>query len=198
MGTITYPGAVATSLAFVQGPTGTTAGGSLGTITVQVLDQFGNPLNSSAAVTLALSNNPGASTVGGGATTVNAVNGVATFSGLYLNRVGTGYQLVASVSGLDETTSAPFNITPGAAAGVLFEQQPNVTLAGQIINPAVTVGVVDGFGNLLPTATNSVTDPRWPTAPARRRSAALSPSRRSTASPPSPTCPSTTPAAATR
>ena len=46
------------------------------------------------SVTIALANNPGGSTLGG-TLTVPAVNGVATFSGLTLNKAGTGYTLKA-------------------------------------------------------------------------------------------------------
>src|SRR2546429_5507887 len=42
-------------------------------------------------------------------------NGVATFSTLSVNDVGTGYTLTASASGLSGATSASFNVTPCAA-----------------------------------------------------------------------------------
>src|SRR5262249_45543549 len=94
-GTIVYPGPVATSLHFVQQPTSAVAGGSLGTVTVQILDQFGHLLNSNAPVTLALSNNPSGGALSG-LTRVNAIGGMATFSGLGVQRAGTGYTLVAT------------------------------------------------------------------------------------------------------
>src|SRR4051812_30578552 len=42
-------------------------------------------------------------------------------------------------------------------AAVQFVRQPSATLAGQVIPPAVTVGIVDAFGNVVPGTTNSVT-----------------------------------------
>jgi hypothetical protein len=48
----------------------------------------------SGPVTLALAENPGGATLGG-TLTVTAKNGVATFSGLTLNKLGAGYRLMA-------------------------------------------------------------------------------------------------------
>jgi hypothetical protein len=60
------------------------------------------------SVTMTIANNPGGATLSG-ATTVNAVNGIATFSGLKLNKGGAGYTLVASSAGLMPDTSNAFN-----------------------------------------------------------------------------------------
>src|SRR5439155_826619 len=70
-------------------------------------------------VTVAIGTNPGGGTLSG-TTTVAAVNGVAAFSTLTINRTGTGYTLAASASGLTGNTSATFNITPGTAALLVF------------------------------------------------------------------------------
>ena len=74
---------------------------------------FGNGdvvTSSTAAVTLAIANNPGGATLSG-ALSVNAVNGVATFSTLKLNAAGAGYTLGATSGGLLATTSGAFNVT---------------------------------------------------------------------------------------
>jgi hypothetical protein len=47
----------------------------------------------------------------GGTATVNAVNGVASFSGLALNKAGIGYRLTAASSGLSSVDTAVFDIT---------------------------------------------------------------------------------------
>jgi hypothetical protein len=156
--TIISPTPVATSLQFVQQPTNTVAGAAFSpAVTVQILDQFNHVLTTSNAnVSLALGFNPGGSTLGG-TLTVAAVNGIATFSNVFLNRVGNGYTLTASSGGLTGDTSSLFNITPAAASGLRFVQQPAQTLAGQVISPPVTVRIVDAFGNFVPTANNSVT-----------------------------------------
>jgi predicted extracellular nuclease len=78
---------------------------------VTALDSDGNPApNFNGAVTLSIGANPGAGTLGGTAT-VNAIGGVATFSGLSINNAGVGYTLIASASGLPSVTSNAFNVT---------------------------------------------------------------------------------------
>jgi hypothetical protein len=107
-----YDGGIATSLQFVQRPTSVAATAVLPPITVQVLDQSGNPLttDNGRPITIALGANPGGATLGG-TLTVNDVNGIATFSDLSLSAAGTGYTLVVSSAGLPGVTSMPFNIT---------------------------------------------------------------------------------------
>jgi len=54
--------------------------------------------------------------VGGGLsgrTTVNAVNGIATFTNLSVTGICTGCTLVATAQGLASATSRPFNVTLG-------------------------------------------------------------------------------------
>src|SRR5207245_4773222 len=43
------------------------------------------------------------------------------------------------------------NITAGTATKLGFGQQPTTTTVGQAISPAVTVQVLDSFGNIVPT-----------------------------------------------
>jgi hypothetical protein len=83
----------ATQLAFTVGPSNTAAGSPISSITVTIEDASNNPQTSATnAVTLAIGANPSNGTLSG-TTTVNAVNGVATFSGLNINKAGTGYLL---------------------------------------------------------------------------------------------------------
>jgi hypothetical protein len=48
-----------------------------------------------------------------GTTSVNAVNGVATFSNLHVTGLCTGCTLKAAASGLAGATSSSFNVVPG-------------------------------------------------------------------------------------
>src|SRR5262249_37220277 len=62
-------------------------------------------------VTLAIKSGTGtAGATLGGTVTVNAVNGVASFSGLSINKAGTGYKLTAASSGLSIGESSAFDI----------------------------------------------------------------------------------------
>src|SRR5207302_123914 len=92
-----------------------------------------------------------------GTTTVAAVNGVATFVDLSLNKTGTGYWLTATATGLNTATSSVFDITAGVATQLVFGTQPSTTVANHLITPAVKVRALDALGNLVPSFTGSVT-----------------------------------------
>src|SRR3989454_66298 len=148
----------ATQLAFTVQPSTTVAGAAI-TPAVQVtaLDAAGNPVPGfTGSITVALGNNPGGSTLSG-TTTVAAVNGVATFVDLSLNKTGTGYWLTATATGLNTATSSVFDITAGVATQLAFGTQPSTTVANRLITPAVKVRALDALGNLVPSFTGSVT-----------------------------------------
>jgi hypothetical protein len=78
---------------------------------ITVKDADGNTATTySGPVTIALGANPGGGTLSG-TTTVNAVNGVATFTNLSIDKPGVGYTLVASAAGLSSSTSTAFSVT---------------------------------------------------------------------------------------
>jgi hypothetical protein len=106
------PGATATRLSFTAQPGSAIADTAIpGEIKISVLDQNGGVLTSAtSAVTVAIGENPGSAALDGN-TTVNAVAGVATFTGLTLNSVGAGYTLVATSPGLVPDTSSTFTVT---------------------------------------------------------------------------------------
>src|SRR5207245_5943050 len=81
-----------TQLAFTVQPSNTVAGAAISpAVQVSALDAAGNPVPGfTGSVTVALGTNPGGATLGG-TTTVAAVNGVASFSPLTLDKTGTGY-----------------------------------------------------------------------------------------------------------
>ncbi|MCU0621733.1 MAG: hypothetical protein MUC69_09535, partial [Gemmatimonadales bacterium] len=147
----------ATRVAFLTQPGNVAAGAAITpAVQVEVLDAAGNRVTtSSAPVTVALGSNPGGATLGG-TLTVNAVNGVATFANLSLNRAGTGYTLAAISSGLSGATSVTFNVSVGGASRLAFAVQPASVVAGAAIAPAVQVRVEDASGNLV-SSTASIT-----------------------------------------
>ena|SRR5687768_13673536 len=146
--TISVGAGAASRLAFVSQPSNTTAGGTIPTVSVAIRDAFGQTVTSATnAVTISLGSNPGSGTLSG-TRTVNAVNGVATFTNLSINRAGAGYTLVASASGLTDATSNAFNVTGGSASTISANSSvAATTTAGATVTPAPSVRVVDANGN---------------------------------------------------
>src|SRR5204862_424251 len=104
---------------------------------------YGNTVTTATnSVALAIGTNPNSGTLSG-TKTVAAVNGVATFAGLSIDKAGVGYTLAASASGLTGATSSAFDITPGAASVLAFIVQPSGAAAGSSITPAVQVTIRD-------------------------------------------------------
>jgi len=87
-------------------------------VTVGILDSQGNLTNSTATVTMSLASNPAGGTLLG-ATSSAAVAGVATFSNLSIDKVGT-YQLGASLAGVTGAASTSFFIRLGGITGTRF------------------------------------------------------------------------------
>jgi hypothetical protein len=144
-------------LAFTAQPSSISAGTAFSpAVEVTLQDAFGNRTTSGASVTLALASNPGGSTLSG-FTTVSASQGRATFNGVSLNKVGTGYTLVASVAGLTNVTSQAFDVTPGAALRLAYRVQPSTAMAGEPLTPALEVLVLDAFDNLVTGSMDAVT-----------------------------------------
>jgi hypothetical protein len=152
---ITAPGA--TQLAFTTGPSNAQAGSSLGSIVVTIEDSLGQVvIGSSAAVTLAIANNAGPGGVLSGTTTVNAVNGVATFPGLSINIAGTGYTLQATSTSLTSATSTAFNIIAGSATHLAFTTEPVNAASGTSLG-SIAVTVEDADGNKVSSSSASIT-----------------------------------------
>src|SRR5207244_3337488 len=144
-------------LVFTVWPTTTAAGAAITpAIQVAVQDALGNIVTSfSGTVTVTLGTNAGGGTLAGH-TTVTAVNGVATFADLSIDKIGTGYTLQATGGGLT-TTSGRFDITPGTAKQPAFTVQPSATAAGAPITPAVQVTARDASGNTATQFTGNIT-----------------------------------------
>ena len=124
---------------------------------MSVEDANGNVVTSdTSSVTVAIGTNPGSGTLGG-TLTVAAVNGVATFSNLSIDKAGTGYTLTATDGTPDRRHSSSFNVTPGRPSKVVFTTQPSNVAAGAIISPAVQVSVEDANGNVVTTDNSNVT-----------------------------------------
>ncbi len=147
----------ATDLAFQVDPTDAEAAISIApAVLVAALDANGDVVTDfSDDVTIAISTNPGSGTLSG-TTTVAAVDGIATFTDLSINRTGAGYRLQATSAGLANATSSTFDITPGPAAQLSINTQPGPAVAGANITPALRVQIEDALGNVVTTFTGDV------------------------------------------
>jgi hypothetical protein len=123
---------VKSKLGFVQGPSSATYGVVFSpAVVAAVQDQWGNTVTTATdavSIVLGTDANP-TTTLSGGAATA-AVAGVATYSGVSLNKTGTGYTVVASATGLTSGTSPSFTVTsPGV-----------VVISGTFLNDMVRLG----------------------------------------------------------
>jgi hypothetical protein len=144
----------AAKLAYIQQPTGGTAGAPLGPFVVAVEDVAGHTISTDAStVTLTLSHG----TFADGTTSVSttAVNGVATFRNLVIDAAGSYVLRATDTNPNLDPGYAPFTIA--GASQLAFAQQPSNTSAGAAISPAVTVAVEDPNGNTVPVDTSTVT-----------------------------------------
>ena len=131
-------------LSFVTQPTNTEAGASF-TVVVKVVDAAGVLVSDwTGAVTVGIAARPSDGTLTG-VTTVSPVAGLATFTGLSIERAGQGYALAASSGSLVPATSTAFGITPAQAARLIFKTQPPNATAGAAIS--FTLGILDAFDN---------------------------------------------------
>jgi hypothetical protein len=152
---INVTAAPAVQLVVTSQPVNNVTAGTGFNLVIQAQDSLGNvDLTFNGNVTVTLSNNPGTATLGG-TVTVPAINGVATFTGLVLNKAGIGYTLNVSGGGLSTTTN-PITIVGGPAIQLgLFTPPPSTVIAGTGFN--LVVAAEDGFGNVDSSYTGNVT-----------------------------------------
>ena len=145
-GTVTLSAGAASQLVFTtEPPASATSQAGFG-FAVTAEDGGGNPVTTfSGPVTVAIGTNPAGGTLAG-TLTVDAAAGVATFTGIAIDNVGSGYTLVASSAGLTSATSGAIAIT--APAGV------NAWINGAGGNWSVASNWSKGT---VPTASDNVT-----------------------------------------
>ncbi|HVH68840.1 MAG TPA: hypothetical protein VM716_13305 [Gemmatimonadales bacterium] len=125
-------------------------------VRVAVVDSLGHPVpGATDTVTLELGTNLTGATLRG-TTKVAAVDGVATFGDLRLDRLGRAYTLAARVPSLNGVESHPFTVT-SAVRLVFVGQPPQAVAANGVLSPPVRVALVDASGNPLPGAADTVT-----------------------------------------
>lgn len=147
--TVATPAPTPNKLGFTSTPA-TTAAGSAISVAVSVQSSTGVTVRTAnIQVTVALGANPVGGALSGTKTAITDATGVAVFPGLTLDKVGTGYTIVASSTGLGAQTSAAFAITAGAATAFAFTTPAVSGSASDAANLGpITVQTRDAFGNL--------------------------------------------------
>jgi hypothetical protein len=148
---ITVSPAAANKLGFNVAPPATAgAGVALTTFKVATEDQYGNVI-AGATNTVAIAS----SCTLGGTTSVAEVAGVASFSALSINQVGSCI-LIASSTGLTSASSAAIAVSGGTPAKVAFSVAPpaSVLTTGTAVT-TFKVSVEDASGNVDTTGTGS-------------------------------------------
>ena len=103
---------------------------------------------------IALTNSPAAGPLSGTLTT-QVVSGVANFSNLALDTVGSGYTIQAISGGLNPVTTNPINVSAGAASQLVISIKPPSTMVAGF-GFGLAFDAEDAFGNLAPTFTGTV------------------------------------------
>jgi hypothetical protein len=141
------PVLVATKLAYVTQPSSLDSGDTT-LVEVQVLDQFDDPISSTAVITLSKAN--GAASISGD-TSKAATAGVASFNPTLTSGTTGSNTLTASSPGLTSATSSSFTVTaPGptpVATKLAFTGQPSNLNSGA--TTPVEVSVLDQFDALF-------------------------------------------------
>ena len=151
---------LANKLAFATQPASATTTTGLGTIKIDVENNEGTLLSGDHSnVTLTLATGTAGAALGG-TTTVAAVNGIATFSDLFITTAGTNYTLTANDGTDVPATSAAFSITvpppPPAINSLTFAGEPvNTNIASTL--GSVIVDITDSTGAVVTTDTGNVT-----------------------------------------
>jgi hypothetical protein len=126
------------------------------TVVLDVEDQYGNlETGYNGSVSVALDNNPTGASLGG-TTTVTASGGVATFSGLTIHDIASGYTLLATITGVTSPDSAAFDVTPIPAAGLAVTTPPPTSIEVYQQFP-LSITVLDAAGVADPDFNGSVT-----------------------------------------
>src|SRR5262249_37489468 len=142
VGSQTAPGA--THLG-VSAPSGSTAGSSF-TVTVTALDAFGNTVPGYTG-TVHFTSTDTTAALPPDYTFTDADAGVHNFT---VTLTSAGNQTITVSDTLGSIIgSTSVTVSPAAASLLAFGQQPTNTAPGAVITPAVTVRVLDAFGNLV-------------------------------------------------
>ena len=141
-----------TLLAFRVHPPATTVAGDAFATAVQVeVRDAGGALVPDAQIPVTLAASTGSLK---GTTTVNAINGIASFSGLFMEQAGAGYTITATSAALTQAISTAYAIAHAPPTAVAFVAPPANDTAGSLLG--IVARIRDRFGNTATSATDVV------------------------------------------
>jgi len=114
---------------------------------IQIEDQYGNVRSQDQSTIITASRNMGSGAIHGD-TTLAVVNGIATFSGLYLIKADTA-NLKFSGGGLPSLTSNDITVSPATADSLIFTKQPINGSSNTALTKPVKVQIIDTYGNFV-------------------------------------------------
>ena len=139
---------LASQIAFGTQPTNVAAGANFSSaVTAEVEDQYGNVVTNDDSDQITLGAKVLPLDASFNPITVQAQNGIATFSDIPAIDLAGGYKFKATETGLTPGKSSKFFVTPAAAAQLAFIAEPTDVATGQDEGP-ITVAVEDAFGNI--------------------------------------------------
>ncbi len=144
---ITVTPAAAAQLVITQQPPATVKVNSGFGLQASIEDQYGNVVTTAGnTVSMALASNPTGATLSG-TFSILASQGVVAFSGLKINKVGSGYTLRVSSSGLSTAVTSAINVTKNGASGAIVAASaasaPDLLMAPLVLD---SPGFLDSLG----------------------------------------------------
>jgi hypothetical protein len=121
---------------------------------IRITDASGNTVTSSS-IDVVASIASGSGTLSG-ATTVAAVNGVASFTDLLLSGTAGNFTLTFTPTSLTAATSSSFVLSVGAASKAMITTQPSGAFNGSEFSTQPVVKITDSGGNIITTSTVNV------------------------------------------
>ncbi len=146
----------ANHLVVTSQPTGPVTAGIGFNVTISDVDGSGTVDQSySGEATVSLANDPDGAILHG-TVTADFSQGVATFTGLTLDKADSGYAIQAVTAGVLPQSTNSFAVSPTAATKLVITSQPPGTVSPGS-NFGLTVEVNDEFGNLVTAYSGTVT-----------------------------------------
>ncbi|MEI6575705.1 MAG: YDG domain-containing protein [Bacteroidota bacterium] len=129
-------------------------------LVLKLVDTYGNTMtNENSSITISIQTNPSIGSAGvlNGTLTRAAVNGVATFNDLWINKTGVGYKIIAVTAApiVTQPISSSFTITPANIYYFTVAGITSTVMAGIYTTPTVTA--YDFYDNIKTDYNGTIT-----------------------------------------